>query len=136
MEQKILRELVDGILAIMEEKIIRIVLYGSVARGTNTIDSDVDIALYAIFHGLRAVTALDNFDSSKHSGVIAYINRVYVKKGVFEKNFSKMLDTAFRLREKADYQYFFIVSREMANAFIRYQIWESRSMWFPYLVYT
>jgi uncharacterized protein (UPF0332 family) len=77
--------------------------------------SSVNRSYYAIFHGLRALTALDNFDSSKHSGVIAYINKVYVKAGVFEKSFSKMLDTAFRLREKADYQDFFIVSREMAE---------------------
>ena len=65
---------------------------------------------YAIFHALRAVTALDGFDSSKHSGIISYMNREYVKTGVFEKRLSKILDTAFRLREKADYDDFFIVS--------------------------
>lgn len=45
MEQKVLRELVDGILSIFESQVIRIVLYGSVARGTNTAESDIDIAL-------------------------------------------------------------------------------------------
>lgn len=30
---------------------------------------DID---YAIFHGLRSVTALAEFDSSKHSGVIVF----------------------------------------------------------------
>ena len=29
-------------------------------------------AYYAIFHAIRAVNALSGFDSSKHSGVIAY----------------------------------------------------------------
>lgn len=45
MDEKILQELVNGILSIMESKVIRIVLYGSVARGTNTTESDVDVAL-------------------------------------------------------------------------------------------
>ena len=45
MEQMVLKELVEGILAIFETQVIRIVLYGSVVRGTNTTESDVDIAL-------------------------------------------------------------------------------------------
>lgn len=70
--------------------------------------SSVNRSYYAIFHALRALTALDQFDSSKHSGVIAYFNRTYVKGGIFNKSLSKILDTSFRLREKADYQDFFI----------------------------
>ena len=77
--------------------------------------SSVNRSYYAIFHALRAVTALDGFDSSKHSGIISYMNREYVKTGVFEKRLSKILDTAFRLREKADYDDFFIVSSDAAR---------------------
>ncbi len=77
--------------------------------------SSVNRSYYAIFHTLRAITALDGFDASKHSGVIAYINRMYVKEGIFEKTFSKMLDRAYRLREQADYNDFEIISREMAE---------------------
>lgn len=77
--------------------------------------ASVNRSYYAIFHTLRAVTALDQFDSSKHSGVIAYFNRTYVKEGIFDKSISKMIDTAFRLREKADYQDFVIISKEQAG---------------------
>lgn len=45
MKQMLFKELVDGILSIFESQVIRIVLYGSVARGTNTAESDIDIAL-------------------------------------------------------------------------------------------
>lgn len=45
MDQNVLKELVNGILAIMESSVIQIVLYGSVARGTNTEESDIDVAL-------------------------------------------------------------------------------------------
>lgn len=77
--------------------------------------SSVNRSYYAIFHALRAVTALDGFDSGKHSGVIAYINKMYVKEGIFDRQLSKILDTAFRLREKADYDDFFIVSADAAE---------------------
>ena len=77
--------------------------------------ASVNRSYYAIFHSLRSVTVLDQFDSSKHSGVISYFNRTYVKEGIFDKSFSKMIDTSFRLREKADYQDFVIISREQAQ---------------------
>lgn len=34
---------------------------------------------YAIFHAMRAMNILKGFDSSKHSGVIAYFNKEYLK---------------------------------------------------------
>lgn len=76
--------------------------------------ASVNRSYYAIFHGLRAVTALAEFDSSKHSGVIAFFNRMYVKEGIFDKGVSKLIDTAYRLREKADYQDFIIISKDQA----------------------
>lgn len=45
MDKNILNELVNGILEIMKSSLVQIVLYGSVARGTNTEESDVDVAL-------------------------------------------------------------------------------------------
>lgn len=77
--------------------------------------ASINRSYYAIFRALRAVTALEQFDSSKHSGVIAHINQFYVKEGIFDKEFSKIIDSSFRLREKADYQDFFVVSVEEAQ---------------------
>lgn len=77
--------------------------------------ASVNRSYYAIFHALRAVAALDQFDSGKHSGIIAFINMNYVKTGVFDKSFSKMVDSAFRLREKADYEDFYVVAIEDAE---------------------
>ena len=77
--------------------------------------ASVNRSYYAIFHALRAITALDQFDSSKHSGIIAYINQHYVKTGIMDKSFSKIVDKAFRYREKADYEDFFVVVIEDAK---------------------
>lgn len=76
-------------------------------------------AYYSVFYGIRAVNALDGFDSSKHSGVIAHFNQNYVKKGVFPKEASKVIKLASEKREKADYLDFFVASREEADEQIK-----------------
>lgn len=78
----------------------------------NRLKASLNRSYYAIFHALRAVTILSGFDSSKHSGIIAYFNRTYVKTGIFSGNISELIKGASRMREKSDYQDFFIVSRE------------------------
>lgn len=70
---------------------------------------------YAIFHAIRAVNALSGYDSSKHSGVIAFFNQNYVKEGAFPKELSKMIRFASANREKADYLDFYVASKEEAE---------------------
>lgn len=76
--------------------------------------SSINRSYYAIFHAIRAVNALDGFDSSKHSGVISHFNQEYVKTGVFEKESSKIIRNASELREQADYEDFYEASQEDA----------------------
>ena len=45
MEEEIYAELVTNILNVLSPQVTRIILYGSVARGTNSLESDVDIAV-------------------------------------------------------------------------------------------
>lgn len=65
---------------------------------------------YAIFHAMRAVNILDEFDSSKHSGVIAHFNRCRVKSGDFPKKISKKITEAREVRQKSDYDDSYIAS--------------------------
>ena len=76
--------------------------------------SSVNRSYYSIFHAIRAVNALDGFDSSKHSGVISHFNQEYVKTGLFEKEVSKIIRNASELREQADYEDFYEASQEEA----------------------
>ena len=64
-------------------------------------------AYYALFDAMRSITALDGFDSSKHSGIIAYFNQNYVKTNLFSVNTSKIIRKASMLREKSDYEDFY-----------------------------
>ncbi len=70
---------------------------------------------YSIFYALRSVCALDGFDSSKHSGVIAYFNRNYVKTGIFPREASKLIKLVSEKRESADYLDFYVVSAKDAK---------------------
>jgi len=61
---------------------------------------------------MRAVNALDGFDSSKHSGVIAHFNQEYVKAGHFPPTTSAIIRKASILREKSDYEDFYKTDKE------------------------
>lgn len=73
--------------------------------------ASINRSYYAIFHSIRAVVILDGYDSSKHSGIISQFNKCYVHTGEFDKNTYKIIDSAYRIREKCDYQDFFIASK-------------------------
>lgn len=75
----------------------------------------INRSYYAIFHAMRAITALSGYDSSKHSGIIAYFNQNIVKAGDFDKEVSKIVKKASFLREKSDYQDFYIASKQEAE---------------------
>ena len=75
-------------------------------------DVALNRAYYAAFDAMRAVNALDGFDSSKHSGVIAHFNQEYVKTGKFPSTTSGIIRNASRLREKSDYEDFYEPDKE------------------------
>lgn len=69
---------------------------------------------YAVFHAMRAVLALDGFDSKKHSGVIAEFQKIYIKSGIFEKELSAIIRSLFLARNNSDYDDFFFIAKEDA----------------------
>ena len=81
-------------------------------HGAGFYKAAINRSYYAIFHAIRAVNILDGFDASKHSSVIAHFNQYYVHKGKFDRNTYKLIDSAYRIREKCDYSDFFIASKE------------------------
>jgi uncharacterized protein (UPF0332 family) len=70
-------------------------------------DGSINRSYYAIFSAVRAVLALMVVDSRSHQGVIAYFDRYFVKPGIFEKQFSKIIHTAFDTRQDNDYEDFY-----------------------------
>lgn len=70
---------------------------------------------YAVFHAMRAANILKGFDSSKHSGVIAFFNKEYLKEGILDRKLQIIIKNSSFLREKSDYDDFFIASKKDAE---------------------
>ncbi len=71
-------------------------------------------AYYAVFYAMRAVLALDGFDSKKHAGIISEFRRNYVKTGIFEERLSDIIGELFTVRTNSDYDDFYLLSKEKA----------------------
>lgn len=56
-----------------------------------------------MFYGVLALLAVRKEETSKHSGVIALFDRLYVHTNVFPQDFSKWFRRAFDLRRRSDY---------------------------------
>lgn len=78
--------------------------------------ASINRSYYAIFHAIRAVNILDNFDASKHSSVIAHFNQFYVHKGEFDRGVYKLIDSAYRIREKCDYSDFLLLQSQIRKS--------------------
>lgn len=67
---------------------------------------------YAVFSAMRAVLALNGFDSKKHSGIIAEFRKNYLKTELLPKELSPMIDGLVEARQGSDYDDFYIISKE------------------------
>ena len=75
----------------------------------------INRAYYCIFHSIRAILALDGFDSKKHSGVIACFRENYIKTKIFDKSYSAIIGDAFDMRNNSDYIDFFETTMDDAR---------------------
>lgn len=73
-------------------------------------------AYYAIFHAMRAVLALDGEDYKKHSAVISRFTLNYLKSEIFSREYGKLISNASLIRNRSDYEDFYICSVADTNA--------------------
>ena len=81
----------------------------------SSLKTSVNRSYYGILHSMRAVLAIDKFDSKKHRGVISTFRQRYIKTGKFEAHFSDIIHTAFTIRNHCDYQDFYVVAEADAR---------------------
>lgn len=87
-------------------------------NGNKNPRSVINRLYYSMFYAVMALIVYDQFDSSKHKGVISFFNRQYIKEGLFPKALGKTLHKAFELRLSSDYEEYSEISREQAEPFI------------------
>lgn len=89
---------------------------------TESFKSSANRSYYAVFHAMRAVLVFDEFDSKKHSGIIAEFRKRYIKTGIFSTEISKIIDMQFSTRTHSDYDDFYVISKSEAyNQFLEAQ---------------
>lgn len=75
-------------------------------------DGSINRSYYAIFNAIRSLLALLKIDSSKHTGVLSFFDKHFVKTGIFEKEYSQIAHSAFDTRQDNDYEDFYVPSKE------------------------
>jgi hypothetical protein len=64
----------------------------------------INRAYYSMFYAVLALLIYEEFASSKHTGVIAWFNRNYIKTGKFPMDPGIYFNKAFELRQRGDYR--------------------------------
>lgn len=80
--------------------------------------SVINRAYYAMFYSVLALLIFEPFSSSKHSGVLSYFNRRFVKSGLFSEDLGKAVNKAFDLRQRGDYREEVVLTREQVRPFL------------------
>ncbi|WP_346908227.1 HEPN domain-containing protein [Faecalicatena orotica] len=75
----------------------------------------INRSYYAAFYSIKAVLAIGTIDFKRHKDVIAYFNKNYIATEIFPRELGRRLGTLKQLREKSDYDDFYIASKEKAE---------------------
>ena len=67
---------------------------------------------YSIFNAMRSVIALQGKDFQKHSALISHFRNEYIKTAVFDEKMSDIIRDLFFIRNKSDYDDFYIVEKQ------------------------
>lgn len=76
--------------------------------------SIVNRAYYAVFYAALALLVTVDVESSKHAGVLARFDELFVRTGILSKEMSKIIHHAFDMRQAGDYQKSKVITEEQA----------------------
>lgn len=73
---------------------------------------------YAMFYAVLALIVFEPYSSSKHSGVLSYFNKKFIKEGIFPNELGLSINRAFELRQRGDYREYTDLTYEQVEPFI------------------
>jgi uncharacterized protein (UPF0332 family) len=76
--------------------------------------SVVNRAYYAVFYAALALLVTADVEPTKHAGVLAKFDELFVRQGIFPKEMSRILHHAFDMRQAGDYQKSRVITDEQA----------------------
>lgn len=81
----------------------------------NLYKDSINRSYYATFYAIKAVLALEEVDFKRHKDAVAYFNKKYVVTDIFSKELGRKVGMLKQLREKSDYDDFYIAGKEEAK---------------------
>ncbi len=72
----------------------------------NHYNTAINRIYYGMFHVLSALELKNNCSSSKHHELLDWFNNEFVAPGKVDKKYGKILNTAYEMRTKVDYDDF------------------------------
>ena len=72
--------------------------------GNKSPRSVINRAYYSMFYSILALLIFEPYSSSKHSGVLSYFNRHFIKGGMIPKDIGRAVNKAFDIRQRGDYR--------------------------------
>jgi len=87
-------------------------------EGSKSPRSIINRAYYSMFYAILSLLVFEPFSSSKHSGVISYFNRHFIKRGVFPLELGRAVNKAFDLRQRGDYREQVNLTADQAEPFL------------------
>jgi len=87
-------------------------------QGNKSPRSVINRAYYGMFYALLALLIFEPYASSKHSGVLGYFNRRFVKTGIFPEELGRIINKAFDLRQRGDYREYEELSYDQVRPFV------------------
>jgi len=72
--------------------------------GNKSPRSVINRAYYSMFYSILALLIFEPYSSSKHSRVLSYFNRHFIKNGMIAKDIGRAVNKAFDIRQRGDYR--------------------------------
>jgi uncharacterized protein (UPF0332 family) len=81
--------------------------------------SAVNRIYYAMHHALYALALKNNYITGKHGQLIGWFNKTYVKTGLIDAKYSRIITRAFEKRMDSDYDNYTVFSSEEVETMLR-----------------
>jgi uncharacterized protein (UPF0332 family) len=93
---------------------------GYLFSGKKSPRSIINRAYYAMYYAVLALLVFEKFISSKHSGVLSFFNKEFIKEGIFPREMGRWINKAFELRQTGDYREYVQLTHEQVEPYIGY----------------
>ena len=108
-------------------------LDGEQLLGMGSVSAAANRFYYAVFHAIHALFVANGIQSKSHNGTIAQFNQHFIKTGIIDPKFGHFVALMENMREKADYDVIYDVSREDLEALkpVAYELLQIIEQLFP-----